>query len=113
METSAKTVPMTVHSEIDTEDGMLLTVRSFTSLLEWMQSSERKECSKCQRNKSRMILQRNGAQYKLSSVCETCFARSTWTNSKDWTQPDIIRKFIEGQTVSGIDYWQYKRYYDT
>ena len=67
-------------------------------------------CLTCNKPRTRLILERKSGQYKLNFACRTCFSKTTWVNSSDWRQSGVIRKFADSMTMSGINYWQYKRY---
>ena len=90
---------------------MLMTVGSLIELVKRIQSKE--VCSTCNKPRTRLILDRKSGQYKLNFTCPDCFSKTTWVNSSDWRQPGVLRKFADSMTMSGINYWQYKRYYCT
>ena len=87
---------------------MLITVGSLIELINVIQNKEM--CSTCNKPRNRVVLERKSGQYKLNFVCTTCFSKTTWVNSSDWSQPGVMRKFAESMTMSGINYWQYRRY---
>ena len=86
---------------------MLITVGSLMDLVNRIQNKE--VCSTCNKPRTRLILGRKSGQYRLNFVCPTCFSKTTWVNSSDWRQPGVLRKFADSMTLSGINYWQYKR----
>ena len=102
-----KKIVISVQDELDKEDAMLMTVGSF---LELQNSFHQQKCRNCGERISRITLERQGSQYRMSCICESCYSKTAWVNSEDWQKPGIIRKFAESMTVSGIDFWQYKRY---
>ena len=85
---------------------MLITVRSFLGL---QQCLEHMTCPLCKRRINSLSLGRKSCQYRLSGVCESCYSQLLWINSEDHTKPGSTRKFVESMTVSGVNYWQYKR----
>ena len=87
---------------------MLMTVGSLMELVNRIQNTE--VCLTCNKPRTRLILERKSGQYKLNFACRTCFSKTTWVNSSDWRQSGVIRKFADSMTMSGINYWQYKRY---
>ena len=106
---SKKKTKIRIHPDIDDEDTMLMTVRSFLDL---QQRLEQMTCPVCtKRINGDLILERKYCQYRLFGICESCYAQLLWINSVNHTKPGIIRKFAESMTVSGINYWQYKRYF--
>ena len=102
-------VKISVYPGIHHEDAVLLTVGSFLDAQPYLQQTT---CSKCKIKITRKVLERKSSQYRLSCICESCYSRSIWTSSesKDGEQPEITRRFVESMTVSGINFWQYKRY---
>ena len=101
-------VSLCVHDEVDEEDCMMLNVKAFQDLHEFLQQD--RSCPHCGVCRSRSVLERKKSQYVLSFMCDHCFAKTTWESSQDWKQPGSDRKFIESMTVCGINYWQYKRF---
>ena len=95
--------------DIEEQDSMLMTVGSLMELVTRIQKKEM--CSTCNKSRTRLILERKSGQYKLNFVCTTCFSKTTWVNSTDWNHAGVIRKFADFMTLSGVNYWQYRRYY--
>ena len=93
--------------DIHDQDSMLITVGSLMKLVNQIHKNE--VCPTCNKPRIRLTLGRKSGQYKLNFMCPTCFSKTTWVNSPDWGQPGVIRKFADSMTMSGINYWQYKR----
>ena len=99
---SEQKINVSIHNDIDGEDVMMMKVKTFLKLHKFVQQD--RKCKICGKNRSRSILERNDGQYQLHFMCDSCYSKTTWVNSQDWTQPGLIRKFAESMTVSGINY---------
>ena len=98
---------MNVSDTIDDEDVMMMKVKTFVGLQKFLQQD--RKCPNCGNHRSRTVLHKHGCQHRLNLICDSCYSTTTWVNSRDWTEPGLIRKYVESMTVSGINYWQYKR----
>ena len=101
LKNSKKKTKVRVHPDIDNEDTILMTVRSFLDL---QQCLEHMACPICKKKINELCLDRKSCQYKLHGVCESCYEQPLWINSEDYTKPDTIRKFIESMTISGVNF---------
>lgn len=101
-----------LHSSVhDKEDVVMTNVKSLIELINSIK--QKPKCSRCNKNLHKIVIERTSGQYKLNFICIECGLSScgnTWINSPDWTSPGPIRKFVESMTMSGVNYWQYKRY---
>ena len=100
-----------LHSSVYHKEDVVLT--NVKSLIELINSIRQKPtCSRCNRILPKIVIERLSGQYKLNFICTECMLAScgnTWINSPGWQFPGPIRKFVESMTMSGINYWQYKR----
>ena len=98
------------HPEVHDEDAIIITAQAIKSLLQ--KHNDPKCCRFCKQKPTSIKIERRTGRFKAHYMCKTCKrVVYTWTSDVNWNEGNggVTRKFVQGITASGINYWQYKR----
>lgn len=98
------------HPEVHDEDAIIITAKSIKSLLH--KQKERKCCKFCQQDTTSIRIEKRTGRFIIHYMCDTCNrVVCSWESDVNWNEGNggVTRKFAQGITASGINYWQYKR----
>ena len=98
-------------NEVNDEDAVLITCKNLKQLIQ--QHNGNQECTLCGNQVGQVVMQKRTGRFLLHYKCKTCERIvNTYTTDVNWNDGNggITRKFAQAMTVSGVNYWQYKRF---